>query len=264
MASNDSARRSVSIITINRNDRDGLQKTIDSVMAQSSTDFEYIVIDGASTDGSVELIKKHARRIDYWVSEPDGGIYNAMNKGTERATGEFILFLNAGDIIYPATLETLLDNRAEWWDSDIVYGNIVNATTSRLDVARDIDQLLHRECFIHQAVMVKSSVQRTLRFDPSFKIAADYDMFVRALKAGYSFRRVATTFGAYDATGVSNRNLFRTMSEFSRSQWRNHRGVGRVRAVAAYWWGRKVFITYLLAIRLLGQERYRSIREALR
>jgi glycosyltransferase involved in cell wall biosynthesis len=264
MAGAESAARSVSIVTINRNDRDGLRRTIESVVAQTTRDFEYIVIDGASTDGSVAVIAEYASQIDYWVSEPDGGIYSAMNKAADRATGEFILYLNSGDVIYPDTLATILANREAWWECDVVYGNIVNSTTSHLDVARDIDQLMHRECFIHQAVMVKSAVQRKLRFDLSFKVAADYDMFVRAFKGGYSFHRVSVTFGEYDGTGLSNRNYFRTMNEFAQSLWRNHRGRGRIRAVAAYWWGRRVFITYLLAVRLLGQKRYRVIREALR
>lgn len=256
--------RSVSIVTINRNDRDGLQRTMDSVFAQTNRDFEYVVIDGGSSDGSAELIAAAADRIDYWVSERDRGIYDAMNKGAARATGEYILFLNSGDVIYPGTLESLLARRADWWGTDVVYGNIVNATTGKLDVARDITTLMQREAFIHQAVLVRGGVQRELRFDTSFRIAADYDMFVRAYKAGRTFHRTSTTFGEYDATGVSNQKFFRTMNEFARSLWRNHRGLGRVRAVARYWWGRRTFIAYLLAVSILGDVRYRWLREALR
>ena len=97
----------LSIITINRNNAAGLRKTIESVVSQTYTDFEYIIIDGASTDGSVEVIKEYAEatlpcgeglgeRL-YWVSEPDKGIYNAMNKGILKAQGEYLLFLNSGD-----------------------------------------------------------------------------------------------------------------------------------------------------------------------
>lgn len=89
----------LSIITINFNDREGLDKTIQSVTNQTFKDFEYIVIDGASTDGSVDVIKKYADRLTHWVSEPDTGIYNAMNKGTRLAQGEYCLYLNSGDFL---------------------------------------------------------------------------------------------------------------------------------------------------------------------
>lgn len=89
----------LSIITINFNDAQGLEKTIQSVINQTYKNFEYIVIDGASTDGSVDVIKKYSDRLTQWVSEPDTGIYNAMNKGTRMASGEYCLYLNSGDFL---------------------------------------------------------------------------------------------------------------------------------------------------------------------
>lgn len=89
----------LSIVTINRNNAAGLRKTIDSVVSQTFKDFEYIVIDGASTDESVEIIESYSDNITYWLSEPDTGIYNAMNKGIMRAKGEYVLFLNSGDFL---------------------------------------------------------------------------------------------------------------------------------------------------------------------
>ena len=87
----------LSIITINYNNASGLSKTMESVISQNFSDFEYIVIDGGSTDGSVDIIKKYAEKLTFWVSEPDKGIYNAMNKGISMASGEYLLFLNSGD-----------------------------------------------------------------------------------------------------------------------------------------------------------------------
>ena len=87
----------LSIITINLNNAAGLRKTIESVVNQTFTDYEYLIIDGGSTDGSVEVIKEFADKITYWVSEPDKGIYNAMNKGILKARGEYLQFLNSGD-----------------------------------------------------------------------------------------------------------------------------------------------------------------------
>ena len=88
----------ITVITINRNNRNGLQKTVESVASQSYKDYEYVIIDGASTDGSVDIIKRYSETgAINWVSEPDSGIYNAMNKGISKATGEYLLFLNSGD-----------------------------------------------------------------------------------------------------------------------------------------------------------------------
>lgn len=89
----------LSIITINFNDAQGLEKTIQSVISQTYNDFEYIIVDGASTDGSVDVIKKYSDSLTHWVSEPDTGIYNAMNKGTRMASGEYCLYLNSGDFL---------------------------------------------------------------------------------------------------------------------------------------------------------------------
>ena len=89
----------LSIITINRNNKTGLEKTIYSVVNQNYKDYEYIVIDGDSSDGSLEVIKRNEKYFSYWVSEPDSGVYQAMNKGIDRANGEYCLFLNSGDYL---------------------------------------------------------------------------------------------------------------------------------------------------------------------
>ena len=90
----------LSIITVNYNDAEGLERTIKSVMSQSFKDFEFIIIDGGSTDASVDVIKKYENNIDYWVSETDGGIYQGMNKGLRQAQGEYVNFMNGGDSYY--------------------------------------------------------------------------------------------------------------------------------------------------------------------
>ena len=94
----------LSIITINYNDKEGLARTMNSVLSQTYTDFEYIVIDGGSNDGSKTIIEQHQDQLGYWVSEPDSGIYNAMNKGIAKANGEYILFLNSGDVLIDDTI----------------------------------------------------------------------------------------------------------------------------------------------------------------
>src|SRR5215213_3812369 len=93
-----------SIISINLNNAEGLQKTFDSVFNQTFTDFEYIIIDGGSSDGSEEIIKENADKFSYWVSEKDDGIYDAMNKGIAKATGDYLLFLNSGDHLLDSSI----------------------------------------------------------------------------------------------------------------------------------------------------------------
>lgn len=101
----------LSIITVNLNNKDGLQKTIESVISQTCKDFEWIIIDGGSVDGSKDIIEKYSKEIDYWVSESDQGIYHAMNKGILRSHGEYLLFLNSGDYLFdicPEGMEQVL------------------------------------------------------------------------------------------------------------------------------------------------------------
>lgn len=113
----------LSIITINYNDLEGLKRTMDSVFHQTWQEFEYLVIDGGSTDGSAEYIESQSEHIDYWVSEPDKGVYYAMNKGIEKALGTYLLFLNSGDILYNDNV-LLATKKSLLLDMDIVYGDL--------------------------------------------------------------------------------------------------------------------------------------------
>ena len=112
----------LSIITINRNNAQGLRKTIESVISQTFTDFEYLIIDGASTDGSTDVIKQYEDKITYWISEPDKGIYNAMNKGILKAVGAYCLFLNSGDALSKDSILSDVFNKE--YNSDILCGYV--------------------------------------------------------------------------------------------------------------------------------------------
>ena len=124
-----------SIITINLNNKAGLTKTIESVILQTYTDFEYIVIDGDSMDGSKAVIQQYQDKIDYWVSEPDTGIYQAMNKGIKVAQGEFLLFLNSGDcLVSDKILEAVAESIMVPFRADIYSGDLYlnNRKTDKL------------------------------------------------------------------------------------------------------------------------------------
>jgi len=168
----------LSIITINLNNREGLQKTIDSVIAQTYKDFEWIVIDGGSTDGSKELIEQYAAHITYWVSEPDNGIYNAMNKGIWVARGEYLQFLNSGDwLINSNVLQNIFLHDIQ---DDVLYGNaIVLDTPARRkneilpDNIHVVDLLM--ENILHQSMFIKKALfEQYGYYDETLKILSDW------------------------------------------------------------------------------------------
>src|SRR5574344_2490955 len=115
----------LSIITINYNNAEGLEKTIKSVINQTFTDYEYIIIDGGSTDGSTDIIKKYRENIDYWVSESDKGIYKAMNKGITYTHGEYLNFMNSGDCFHSSTV--LNEVARNFNNTDIIIGRCCRA-----------------------------------------------------------------------------------------------------------------------------------------
>ena len=109
-----------SIITVNYNNKEGLRNTIESVIHQTFHDFEYLIIDGGSTDGSVDVLQEYNQQIDYWVSEKDSGIYNAMNKGIAKANGEYLNFMNSGDCFYSLDI---LERVAKYqYNTDFIVG----------------------------------------------------------------------------------------------------------------------------------------------
>lgn len=179
-----------SIITINLNNLRGLRKTMESVLSQTNNQYEWIVIDGGSTDGSVELIKEHQDNITYWVSEPDNGIYHAMNKGIREAKGDYLLFLNSGDYLVNSTvLRDVFDaNRSE----DIVYGLVESEIEGRIQIltcfsAKDDITLgdFYYHYLPHQATFFKSSLFKTYGlYDESLHIVGDIDFYFRTIIYG--------------------------------------------------------------------------------
>ena len=249
----------LSIVTINLDNAAGLEKTIESVRARHRTYVEYIVIDGGSQDSSIDVIRRRNGEIDYWVSEHDAGIYDAMNKGAAAARGEFICFMNSGDAFHPDALQELMERYDEWRDCDVVYGNILNATLAHVDRARDPSQILTDLPFCHQAAFVRTDLQRRFPFDTSYRVAADYDFMLRLYFDGYRFFRTDICVGEYDASGLSHRQYFGTMMEYALILWRRSRGVHRLMRVGRYAWGKKEFVAYLLANRALGERKYRAL-----
>lgn len=184
----------LSIITINYNNANGLLKTIESVIKQTSNDFEYIVIDGGSTDGSEQVIRQYQNKITYWVSEPDLGIYHAMNKGIRQAKGQYCQFLNSGDyLLTPDVTERMLRDMPP---CSILYGNEIKEVKGKLVVGksyagRPITLLdLYRSTIFHASAYIKRSLFEQYGFyDESLKIVADWKFYL--LTVGLHNEKVA-------------------------------------------------------------------------
>ena len=214
----------LSIITINFNDAAGLEKTIQSVVNQTYKDFEYIVIDGASTDGSVDIIKKYSDQLTHWVSEPDTGIYNAMNKGTRLAQGEYCLYLNSGDFL--AANDVLEKAFSHNFTEDIVSGNCINFDEKheRLKVPpRNVTLFTFIEGSLpHPTSFIKRDLLNRLGgYNESYRIISDWCFFMDAMIVHQSSYRtldlVITRFNAY---GIST-TQGHTESEKKREYLRN-------------------------------------------
>ena len=198
----------LSIITVNLNNRDGLQKTIDSVVSQTFKDFEWIVIDGGSTDGSKELIERYADHFAYWVSEPDKGIYNAMNKGIRVAKGDYLQFLNSGDWLCDKTvLERCFYHRL---DADIAYGNLYFCYGDREDEYCYPEQLsfrfLYKYSLGHPASFIKRGLIQKTMYDEELSIVSDWKFYlIQALK-NKRFEYIDMPIACFNVDGISSAN----------------------------------------------------------
>ncbi|MBS1737220.1 MAG: glycosyltransferase, partial [Bacteroidetes bacterium] len=174
----------LSIITVNLNNLLGLQKTMQSVLEQTFTDYEYIIIDGGSTDGSKEYIAQHSNKLAYWVSEKDKGIYNAMNKGIKQSKGKYLLFLNSGDFfIRESVLSNLFSNKI---DTDLVYCDVLWCEGDKVWKG-DFPSKLTLKYFVnaslpHQATLIKRELFNLVGlYDETIKISSDWKFFVLAI-----------------------------------------------------------------------------------
>lgn len=211
--------RLLTIITINRNNAAGLEKTMQSVFSQTFSNFEYVVVDGASTDGSVKVIREYASRLDgrlKWVSEPDNGIYNAMNKGIQMATGEYVEILNSGDSLASNdVVEKMYAAIEKESHPSILYGNMLKVFPDG-HVHRDrgfsgadmtllsffIGTLNHSPAYIQRSLFEKYGL-----YDESLKIVSDWKWYLQAAVFGDE-RPVYTDIDVtlFDMTGISETN----------------------------------------------------------
>lgn len=219
----------LSIITINRNNASGLRKTMQSVLDQGFKDFEYVVVDGASTDGSVEVIEEFAPVFGdrlKWISEPDKGIYNAMNKGIRMASGEYIQILNSSDTLAgPEVVDTMLSALADNSYPSIFYGNMIKVFPEG-DTIQDksfegrgitffdfyVGTLNHSSAFIRKDLFEKYG-----HYDESLKICSDWEWFMDAVVfGGEAPEYIDFDVTCFDMTGISEKKSSKNLIRMER------------------------------------------------
>ena len=205
----------ISIITICYNCKNVIEKTILSVVRQTYTNIEYIIIDGASTDGTVDVINKYADKINYFVSEPDKGIYDAMNKGLNAATGDWVIFMNAGDSFYNNTVIEHFVPQIEK-DTVIAHGDImvIGKHFKYHRKPTPIEQMKERMAVRHQATFTRLSYHKIHPFDTSYRSSGDYVFFYNAyFDDKVKFQYIPLCVANFDNTGTSNVNFKRSFRE---------------------------------------------------
>ena len=205
----------ISVIVVTYNEENTLEKTLQSIINQVDFDkyVELIVIDGASTDGTVDIIKKYSKYITKWISEPDKGIYDAMNKGVKIATGDFVQFLNSADLFFDKyviknVVKKIGNDRdsifyGDVWRYDFKTGKIVGKREVYKDTNGELNfaytmPIGHQGTFIPRELMIKEP------FSLEFKIAGDYDCLYRYFKNGVKFKNLNENIAKFDINGISN------------------------------------------------------------
>jgi glycosyltransferase involved in cell wall biosynthesis len=222
----------ISIITVCLNAMEFIEQAIQSVLGQSYPQVEYIIIDGGSTDKTVEVIGKYASRLAYWHSKPDRGLAHAFNLGVAQAHGDWLLFLNADDILLtPTVIDAMVPHLIRYDWADVVFGNMISLTREkdpkpvplckigghpwRWQEFRRRNMIPHQAAFTHRLFF-----DRVGGFDETYRMAMDYDHFLRA-RENLRAQFVPLTLVGMRAGGVCVENIVDTLAEFRRAQIKN-------------------------------------------
>ncbi|MGD9553998.1 MAG: glycosyltransferase family 2 protein [Arcobacteraceae bacterium] len=203
----------ITVVTVAYNAKEHIEKTIKSVLLQDYPNIEYMIIDGGSSDETINIIKKYENDLSYWVSEPDRGIYDAMNKGIDASTGEWINFLSTGDTF--AEQDTLKQVSQYLIDeNDLVHGLMWRNKPKRELKAPFLVNEKANGCWIwHPTLFAKTSIMKEIKYDLSFKIAADYDFFFKCLRLNYKVKFIDMAIVDYLENGISQSNNLLTFIE---------------------------------------------------
>ena len=205
----------VSIITVVRNGEKYLEQTIQSVLNQTYENIEYIIVDGASTDGTLNIVRKYENKIAYWVSEPDGGIYDAMNKGIQFSIGEIIGIINSDDWYELDAVQNILDVFVQE-KADVVYGNsmIVSCGTTLARLYMPNVELMKKNGTInHPTIFVRSCLYKQNLFNLNYDFVADYDLFIKLMESNYVFK-YCNKLIAYIRTGGASSSVLAVIERY--------------------------------------------------
>ncbi|MCK5605717.1 glycosyltransferase [Candidatus Pacearchaeota archaeon] len=206
----------VSVITVVFQGEEHLEQTIKSVVNQSYDNVEYIIIDGGSSDGTIDIIKKYEDAIDYWVSEKDSGIYDAMNKGINQASGSWINFMNGGDIFFKNETLELIAPQLEgkgiagfYSDCEVVYPSSIKKILETVKFTK----LWQGMPFSHQSFIARTDVLKQNQFSLKYHLCADFDQLMAMLQQGQVVKKLPNIVCSVAADGVADSNRAKVLSE---------------------------------------------------
>ena len=200
----------ITVITVVYNAVNKIEETILSVINQDYENLEYIIIDGGSNDGTVEIIKKYTDKIAFWSSSKDSGIYNAMNKGIQKSTGNYINFMNAGDRYVDENVISAIFKNEDNIYFDVLYGNSIleksNKTQIKQPVIKSVSELWKGPVFRHGAMFTKLKIHKKFPFkvEDRYKICADFDFIYSIYLNGFIMKHVNIEFIVFEEDGISN------------------------------------------------------------
>lgn len=206
--------KKISIIVISLNTKKEFKKTIESVLNQKYSNFELIVIDGLSIDGTIDYIKQIKKKITKLVIERDSGIYDAMNKGIKLAESDWTIFMNSGDVF---NSNFTLNNCCKFFNdsNDVIYGNtkVITKIFNYFVKATKFNKSSNKMSFCHQSSFTKTKVLKSLNFNAQYKLSADFDLFMKLLLKNKKFSKKEITISNIMNEGMSDRNRFSVFLE---------------------------------------------------
>lgn len=217
--------RKVSVITICFNDCQALKQTIDSVFEQDYSDVEFIVVDGGSTDKTVDLLKLHSHGISKYVSEKDDGIYDAMNKGIQMSSGDWLIFMNAGDTFYSEKTISRLALIPECDEADVIYGDHIVVDARRRNghrIALEPEYYYQGMICCHQSMLFKRSCFEERMFSCDFGESGDYEFFLYLVRLRKRLCKVDVIVSIFSGGGVSDTNRMSTVMNGFKALKANH------------------------------------------
>lgn len=260
----------LSVITVVRNGEKSIEGTIKSIIAQTYKNIEYIIIDGESTDNTLAIIEQYQHHLAYWVSEPDRGIYDAMNKGIRAATGDWLLFINSDDFLTENTIIEQAVAYLIYCKSEVAYGKIKFIYSSGKEVSYGLDWETIKEKFIniymcipHQATFHSKALFMKEQYDISYKVLGDYDLLLGYLKTHDAIFIPLTIAKMYEG-GISNQISKYTLLKETRKAQRKHKIYKSIPSIEWFVYGAKLILVNAV-IQLMGigtKDKIKRIKES--